>query len=228
MYPQGRFRIHYNVSTYCDIARRRYLSLCGCYTELRGYQTMGEAAAVLSGRIQEEAIASVVFAAMAAEAFLNDYGAVCLGDEFYYENLDVLSPLKKFNVISLLILGRAPDKGGACYGLLKQLFARRNEYVHSKSRELDIPEEPEPVPPDWEPDLTLDLTDARESARLAFDALRALYELARWFDAGDPQVHAGMRLVGSRDFYRLDREAEEIQRRVRDELEGRRQPVWYA
>ena len=25
-----------------------------------------------------------------------------------------------------------------------------------------------------------------------------------------------------------NREAEEIQRRVRDELEGRRQPVWYA
>ena len=49
-------------------------------------------------------IISVVFCAMAIEAFVNDYAASCMGDKLFYQNFDHLSVISKMQLIAKFIL----------------------------------------------------------------------------------------------------------------------------
>jgi hypothetical protein len=75
---------------------------------------------------------------MALEAFLYDYAAEKLGDNFVREHLDKLSLPSKFLVYPRLVCGKRSDKSGAAYGSLRQLNSLRNDLVHFKSRSFDL------------------------------------------------------------------------------------------
>lgn len=86
------------------------------------------------GYIEKKAVSVVVFSAMCIEAFLNDYLAVCLGDDEYYDSYDMLRPLDKIKLICQFIFKIEYDKNSLYHKYNKELFKRRNAYVHSKSQ----------------------------------------------------------------------------------------------
>lgn len=81
-------------------------------------------------------IVSVVFTAMYFEAFIYDYAASCLGDNYAKDHLDKLDFISKWLVIPRLITGKELSKEGQAYQCLKRLHKDRNSLVHLKSREL--------------------------------------------------------------------------------------------
>ncbi len=78
----------------------------------------------------------IVFSAMTVEAFVNDYLAVCLQDDFYYENFDKLTVLQKVEIMFSIVWGEKLDKSQRLYSLLKKLIKQRNDFVHTKSKKV--------------------------------------------------------------------------------------------
>ena len=79
----------------------------------------------------------IVFSAMTLEAFINDYLAVCLTDDFYYTNFDKLTVIQKIETIYSIIWEDNFDKSSELYNRIQALLKERNLFVHSKSKELD-------------------------------------------------------------------------------------------
>lgn len=85
----------------------------------------------------------VTFAVMTLEAFVNDYLAVCLTDDFFYSNLDKLNITQKIEIIYTLLWNEELDKSKCMYKYITELVRKRNSFVHAKSKQcnLDILEE---------------------------------------------------------------------------------------
>lgn len=79
----------------------------------------------------------IVFSVMTLEAFINDYLAVCLTDDFYYANFDKLTIMQKIEILYSIVWKDTLDKSGELYNRIQDLLKERNLFVHSKSRELD-------------------------------------------------------------------------------------------
>ena len=143
---------------------------------------------------------------MCVESFLNNYAAACLGDSDYYENFDRLSAIGKFQLIAKFILRTDIEKGNAYYSYLKQLFKNRDAYVHNKSRKAkyqgmsedefeeyqnfiqnSIDEEQYEEP-------TFSAEEVASSIREARDALKAIKEMAIFFDKFDSEAYAFVKL----------------------------------
>ena len=86
----------------------------------------------------QSCIIAVVFTAMYFEAFIYDYAASCLGDNYSKEHLDKLDFIAKWMVIPRLVTGKEISKSGQAYQALKQLHRDRNSLVHLKSREMNF------------------------------------------------------------------------------------------
>lgn len=134
IYPDC-IRENYAVYIYSEMAIERYYQAKECYELLKTDMTTFIKNVVL---LQKHSIGTCVFAAMAIEAFLNDYAAACFGDDFFYDNLDKLSALSKFCLISKILFKIEVDKSQFYYGGLKRTFSRRNDFVHSKSKSYDL------------------------------------------------------------------------------------------
>lgn len=80
----------------------------------------------------------IVFSVMALETFINDYLAVCLTDDFYYQNLDRLNLLQKIEITFSLIWSDPIDKSKKLYKYLKDIIKERNHFVHTKSQQFDF------------------------------------------------------------------------------------------
>lgn len=86
----------------------------------------------------QSCIISVVFTAMYFEAFIYDYAASCLGDNYSKDHLDKLDLISKWLVIPKLITGKEISKSGQAYESLKRLNKDRNSLVHLKSRKINF------------------------------------------------------------------------------------------
>ena len=204
MYPT-QIRLRDFSTTYVNIAMRHYLDAKSqCNTIIRGGVISDEVFG-LCPLFYQNVIICVVFSHMAIESFLNDYAAACLGDEVFYKSFDSLNILSKFQLIAMLILKSDFDKKESYWSFLLELNKLRNSYAHNKSERSDkeytasdvaflkgIYEEfGNLMPP------LVDGTDFRATLRLALNALKAVRDVAKYFDTYDNQCCAIKRLFGT-------------------------------
>ncbi len=87
-------------------------------------------------KIENHCVVTIVFTALAVEAYIYNYAAKNLSENFIDKHLDRLDVVSKWVVIPKLITGQDFPKSGQAFQLLKKLIANRNYLVHSKSANL--------------------------------------------------------------------------------------------
>lgn len=116
--------------------------------------------------------ATVVFAAMAVESFLNVYGVVRLGETFYarhYERLGIVSKLAAVLGACCSTLITPEDEISQ---VVSRLFERRNALVHPKTREVRAERRHSGAK----------LQPLRDAARAAVQDMERFIDLFRTFD----------------------------------------------
>lgn len=198
-------RINSMVGNYSDIAVENYAKAKSLYKQI---EEVGFKELELEHQYRNfchSVIISVVFSAMAIEAFINDYGAACLGDDFFYENFDRLSVIGKLQLISKFLFESDLDKSKEYYFCLKTVFSARDKFVHNKSetaytylkrngytvhRTLEESLEAlnhmadEPI---------LDEEDLKKDLKLSNIAITAMKKIADLFDNNDANAFAMIR-----------------------------------
>ena len=139
----------------------------------------------LRTQMSSSCLITIVFAALYTEAFIYDYLAKNLSDNFVEEHLDKTDVTSKWVLSSKLIVGKDFPKDKHPFQLLKQLVKDRNTIVHSKSTNLlDFNQESE------NPILTAKVKEkykfSSELLKKASDAIRTLDELAKTIQQLDP------------------------------------------
>lgn len=134
-YPKFYKRINNKASTYFTIVYNLFKKNLNSVSELDfdNYECVDSCEEDL---INEYHI-MIVFSAMTLEAFINDYLAVCLTDDFYYANFDKLNVIQKIETLYSILWGDSFDKSSELYNRIQVLLKERNLLVHSKSKELD-------------------------------------------------------------------------------------------
>ena len=89
--------------------------------------------AVTEAAIQRCAMVTVVFSALALEAFINDYGIERFSRSFFDKYLDRLHPVAKWIILPNLVTGRRPRTDTEGFERLRALFVLRNHLVHFKT-----------------------------------------------------------------------------------------------
>ncbi|QDV68016.1 hypothetical protein Poly24_17220 [Rosistilla carotiformis] len=144
----------------------------------------GPELAELSDVIHDSAVSAIVFAGMAAEAYIYDYAARNLGRSYTDNHVDKLKAESKWIVIVRLVTGNEFPKDRQAFQLLTGLIKARNTLVHSKSR--DVKES------DLEPDAIATLyDDLHQNAR---DGVKALFLLGDEMDTMHPEEMAKIHL----------------------------------
>lgn len=176
----------------------------------------------------------IVFSAMAIEAFINDYLAVCFSDELYYENFDKLNIMQKIEIMFSVIWEENFDKSKSLYNYLHDLLKRRNSFVHSKSnkftdewilknsKEIPIIDRTEGKTFE-EAELTTTLNEIIEWLKNSFDSIKAFYLLCHAVDEHDDNRHAvGLQLscMASKDHFYIDQKVDDANKKIK-ELENR-------
>jgi hypothetical protein len=82
------------------------------------------------------AVTTEIYCCMAIEAFLNFYGVVRLGEEFYKRNCERLGITEKLEILLAACENVLLEKGSEISRLLRKMFDRRNSLVHPKTKEL--------------------------------------------------------------------------------------------
>ena len=139
----------------------------------------------VTDRRDNHCLIAIVFAALAVEAYMYDYAARNLGEQFVASHLDRLDVVSKWVIIPRLVTGKGFPKGERAYRLLGQLVAHRNSIVHSKSAPLIV----------WDEKLSEPIVGRRAERSLEFsrsliqkarEAIQALDELALAMESLDP------------------------------------------
>jgi hypothetical protein len=86
--------------------------------------------------LKDTALAVQLFYYLAVEGFLNHYGVVRLGEDYYKANLERLGPEKKVAVILLATEGVVIPPDHRLVRLVALMFGRRNQLVHPKPKEI--------------------------------------------------------------------------------------------
>lgn len=86
--------------------------------------------------LERHATTAVLFSALAVEAFLNTYGVVRLGSEYYHSNCERLRPAEKVSAIVLAISGQLLESTDEILKVTQILFDARNGAAHPKTKEL--------------------------------------------------------------------------------------------
>lgn len=92
----------------------------------------------LEDEMDECCYIACVFTAMYFEAFIYDYAASCLGDQYVKDHIDKMDFMSKWLVVPRLIVGKQIDKEKRAYMALKQIHKDRNALVHLKSRDISL------------------------------------------------------------------------------------------
>lgn len=211
---------------YCEMAMESYYELCQILDKMDKEDVCDYIKYDMC--LEKKKISVVVFSAMCVESFLNDYLAVCLGDKGYYENFDSLKPISKLQLICKLIFRIDIDKNALYYSYTKNLFNNRNDYVHNKSEDAwdyiasinkkynisyemsDCNESLETSERHY--DYEANLKSWKHSFKLtekeAEESLKAIKELATFFDQNDSGIKAVYSLFGihGSNFYGVDEE----------------------
>lgn len=194
---------------YCKIAMESYYRATGFYKEIQAADFSWDKCAE-KYEFQKMVISTIVFSAMCLESFFNDYIAAVLGDDRYYNTYDILTPQNKFCFISEFLFRKPVDKSQECYGGIKNLVQYRNNYIHNKSAEVNIQlptdqylKECEEirVMTDHEEMPLLNKRELDIALRKALEALKAIRNVARYFEKHDASCHAMVRLFGEYNYY---------------------------
>jgi hypothetical protein len=78
----------------------------------------------------------LIFSAMSAEAFLNFYGVVRLGQTYFDANLERLGPVAKLKELFLLCESVSLQDSDPLVGSLDRIAKRRNRLVHPRTTEV--------------------------------------------------------------------------------------------
>jgi hypothetical protein len=133
----------------------------------------------IENRRDRAAIATVVFAAMTLEAYVYDYAARRLTDNFVLEHLDRLDIPSKLTLVVRLLTGRVFPTDGDAWFLLKRLIKERNSLIHNKSEDA--------IPILFDADkYKRRMTSGMDPA----DAIRTLDAIAAQIQSLDPDEHA--------------------------------------
>ena len=134
-FPEFFQRVNYKASLYFDIAYKQFI------TDLNRYLQLDKNSILELENFKDNLFANyhivVVFSVMTLEAFVNNYLAVCLSDDFFYSNLDKLNIKQKIEVIYNIIWEIEFDKSEILYNCIHNLIKERNEFVHSTSENLN-------------------------------------------------------------------------------------------
>ena len=219
-------RSNYMVTNFTEIALEQFYWLQKKYERLKAMTTMNEEVVGLCHGITNHYTSCITFSAMALEAFFNDYAATKLGDDFYYDNFENLRPFSKLQLISLIIFNETIDKSGNLFRYINLLFKERNKLVHCKSRELRGMSKAEYMELEHlretnedyrdylaESMLRIDMKAEEEMRNKAHDALKALVEVAAYFDKHDVHAFASYKLLCSGAVYAWDGD---MQARIKD------------
>lgn len=190
MYSEIAMESYFHAAKYHRIIRYKH------YSAFAGYEL---------SEFNKYIVKTVVFAAMSIESFLNDYAAACLGDSEFYSNFDKLSAVSKFQLIAKFILKSKVEKDKKYYFYLKTLFTLRDLYVHNKSTSFDtegcatLEEYLDYAQEAYKEELSeeswsLDKDDIDADYGGATNALKAIKEIALYFDKNDASQIATHRL----------------------------------
>ena len=86
---------------YCEMAMEAYYHASQMLDEIKKKNYSAIEGAIEWDALGKDVIKTVAFSAMTIEAFFNDYAAACLGDSEFYGSFDQLSPISKFELISV-------------------------------------------------------------------------------------------------------------------------------
>lgn len=78
---------------------------------------------------------TLMYSCLAVEEFLNYYGVVRLGEQFYTANYERLGIVPKVATVLATCTGRLIAKAAEIRQVVQRLFDRRNSLVHPKTRE---------------------------------------------------------------------------------------------
>lgn len=207
----GYARRDFMVPYYAQIAMLHYWAAKEDYLSLEKKQHEDETSLILRGSIQKNVMVTIMFSAIALEAFFNDFAAAKLGDNFFHENFELLRPIGKLQLISKFILHQDIDKGARLYELVNSLFKHRNQLVHSKSKDAHGMGMTESELEEWDKFLKteagqeflkeerkIDVSEEREWAKDAYEALLALKEVGQFFDEyGEDKFALGVLLLSN-------------------------------
>ena len=131
-------RNNYFAPMYCEMAMESFYDLIKKYKELRQSRWLvpADEEFALPEYIHKKAATTVIFSAIAAEAFINNYLAIRMGDVAFLDQFDGKSYVVKLHHLMMLVQAR--NKDAHWYKDLRELFSIRNEYVHSYSSETPV------------------------------------------------------------------------------------------
>ena len=128
---------------YCDIALEAYFEARQIYNTMKDAKWLMTDPRIdyrMPDRVHKKVATAVVFSAMAAEAFINDYMAIRLGDKVFYGvyNTSDVHYYEKLDKIMTVMLHQRHHQEQQWYQDIRSLFDLRNEFVHSTSSEVSV------------------------------------------------------------------------------------------
>jgi len=171
-----------NVPVYIDIALENFKIATAAKVKLLSISNMNELDDIEKEIIlieyeresHKHSITTVVFISMAIEAYIYDYSARELSDNYAKTYLDKLDIISKWVVIPKLITGKEFPANRQGFQLLKEIFGYRNKLVHFKSTNI-TPEKLEEIH-----------KNTVDSFEMASKAIRCLIELSKDITSIDP------------------------------------------
>jgi hypothetical protein len=175
-----------------SIARENLVVVLECEEAINLYEgheafEHSEILSALKNKIARHVNITIVFSALALEAYIYDYGARNTSDSFVKKYLDKLDVVSKWVIVPQLVTGKEFPTHTEAFELLRNLIRKRNAIVHYKSssalvwdqqKEEYVPRQPKPANR---------IQDARE-------AVEAIDKLAEIMDALDPDESAYLQL----------------------------------
>ena len=136
-------RSNCHTALYCDIAMEAYYDALQLHSALKAaeWHLAPGVDRKAPERLKKKIITAIVFSAMTAEAFINNYLAIRLGDKAFksYNNANY-HYYDKIEVIMLDILKQEDYTSLEWYKGIRSLFDKRNSLVHSASKEMTVEE----------------------------------------------------------------------------------------
>ena len=131
-----------------------------------------------------------IFCCMSVEAFLNFYGFVRLGEEFFKQNYERIGITQKLGALLATSQQILLPKDAEITKLVRKMFDRRNALVHPKTKEVDLSK---PAPE----------TDIIAEAQQRVSEMKQFYQLFVGYDSEAEQI------ISMLDPSQADRDREE-------------------
>ena len=90
-----------------------------------------------SRRVEDHSNDALLYACISIEAFLNYYGVVRLGEEYFTRHFESIPTLRKLRGVIEVCCGTQLSNEDEILTLARNLLDRRNKIVHPKTREAD-------------------------------------------------------------------------------------------